>query len=192
MIYVITCDETKSCKIGYSKNPEKRLKHLQTGNPSKLHLTKVIPGEFEDEKQLHSKFKHLSKKGEWFELSNEIEEYFKFKSVNNDYLNITSSFLEIIKMSNDVKLKMFASLVEKYGDDKEFSMTKALKEVIANETGCKARSLDTAFTDLVRKNVIVKIGTQLYKVNPRHVFKGSTTSRNEALKAIIELGCREC
>jgi hypothetical protein len=97
-----------------------------------------------------------------------------------------------MKGSSDVKMKLFAALLERYSQGQEFSMTKSLKEVIANETGCKARSLDSAFTDLVRKNVIVKIGTQLYKVNPRHIFKGSSTSRNQALKAIIELGCREC
>lgn len=113
-------------------------------------------------------------------------------NTKEEFYLMYSSMVLVLKGSSDVKMKLFAALLERYSQGQEFSMTKALKEVIATETGCKARSLDTAFTDLVRKNVIVKIGTQLYKVNPRHVFKGSTTSRNQALKAIIELGCREC
>lgn len=113
-------------------------------------------------------------------------------NTKEEFYLMYSSMVLILKGSSDVKMKMFAALLERYSQGQEFSMSKSLKEVIANETGCKARSLDTAFTDLVRKNVIVKIGKQLYKINPRHIFKGSTTNRNQALKAIIELGCRDC
>lgn len=35
-IYVISCDATTRVKIGYSGNPVKRLKQLQTGAPGKL------------------------------------------------------------------------------------------------------------------------------------------------------------
>jgi len=102
-----------------------------------------------------------------------------------------ASMVLIMKGSSDVKMKLFAALLERYSQGQEFSMSKGLKDVIANETGCKARSLDTAFTELIRKNVIVRIGKQLYKVNPRHVFKGPTSIRNQHLKSIIELGCEE-
>lgn len=89
-------------------------------------------------------------------------------------------------------MKLFASLLERYSQGQEFSMSKSLKEIMANECGCKPRSFDSAFTSLIKDNIIVKINTQLYKVNPRHVFQGSTTNRNQELKAIIELGCKYC
>ena len=98
----------------------------------------------------------------------------------------------ILKGSSDVKMKLFAALLERYSKGQEFSMSKALKIIIAEETGCKPRSFDTAFTWLVRQNIIVKIGPQLYRVNPRHVFQGSSSERNNQLRAILELHCKDC
>ena len=115
-------------------------------------------------------------------LANSKEEFFL----------MYSSMVLILKGSTDVKMKLFAALLERYSQGQEFSMSKALKEVIAKETGCKPRSLDSAFSDLVKNNVIVSIGSRLYKVNPRHVFRGSSSTRNDQLKALIELGCKNC
>lgn len=104
-----------------------------------------------------------------------------------------SSMVLILKSSSDVRMKLFASLLERYSQGQEFSMSKGLKDLIANETGCKSRSLDTAFTKLLDDNVIFKLpNTRLYKINPRHIFQGSSSNRNNALKAIIELGCKDC
>ena len=103
-----------------------------------------------------------------------------------------SSMVLILKGSSDVKMKLFAALLERYSRGQEFSMSKSLKIIIAKETGCKPRSFDTAFSYLVKENIIVKIGAQLYKVNPRHVFQGSSSERNSQLKAVLELHCKEC
>lgn len=103
-----------------------------------------------------------------------------------------SSMVLIMKKSYDVRIKLFASLLERYSQGQEFSMSKSLKDVIARETYCKPRSLDSAFTYLVKNNIIVRIAPMLYRVNPRHVFQGSSSERNAELKAIIELGCKDC
>jgi hypothetical protein len=113
-------------------------------------------------------------------------------NTKEDFYLMYSSMVLILKGSTDVKMKLFAALLERYSQGQEFSMSKGLKEIIASETGCKPRSLDSAFTELVKNNVIVRINTQLYKVNPRHVFRGSTSTRNNELKALIELGCKDC
>ena len=103
-----------------------------------------------------------------------------------------SSMVLIMKKSYDVRIKLFASLLERYSQGQEFSMSKSLKYVIARETDCKSRSLDSAFTYLIKNNIIVKIAPMLYRVNPRHVFQGSSSDRNAELKAIMELGCKDC
>lgn len=113
-------------------------------------------------------------------------------NTKEDFYLMYSSMVLILKASSDVKMKLFASLLERYSRGQEFSMSRGLKEIIAKETDCKARSLDSAFTELVRANIIVKIETQLYKINPRHIFQGSSTNRNNQLRAIIELGCKDC
>lgn len=89
-------------------------------------------------------------------------------------------------------MKLFAALLERYSKGQEFSMSKSLKIVIAEETGCKYRSLDVAFTYLLKERIVVKVASQLYKINPRHVFQGSSHDRNANLKAILELSCKDC
>jgi hypothetical protein len=103
-----------------------------------------------------------------------------------------SSMVLILKGSTDVRMKLFAALLERNASGMEFAMNKSLKEVIALECGCKPRSFDSAFTSLVKDNIIVRVRPHLYKINPRHVFKGHSAARNNSLKAIIELGCKDC
>ena len=76
MIYFIQCNSY--IKIGYtSNNPEARLKGLQTGNPSKLKLLKVIEGSIDTEKELHGIFKDYRAEGEWFKYNSSIKNYIK-------------------------------------------------------------------------------------------------------------------
>lgn len=103
-----------------------------------------------------------------------------------------SSMVIILKSSSDVRMKLFASLLERYSKGVEFGMSADLKKIIASETGCSPRSLDSAMTDLVEKNIIVKLGRSLYRINPRHIFQGSSDNRNRELLAVIELHCPNC
>lgn len=71
-IYVIQEEVSKAFKIGISKNPEARLKQLQTGNSSKLSLIYTTKAEsrFQDELELHKLFEEYKLQGEWFQLNN--------------------------------------------------------------------------------------------------------------------------
>lgn len=81
-MYIIA-DQNNHIKVGISKNPDKRIKQLQTGHPTKLQL--IYVEEFECSRnhllkieelvhrKISEKYKHAS--GEWFEASsNQIEE----------------------------------------------------------------------------------------------------------------------
>lgn len=74
-LYVIQSDVTGALKIGVSKNPNKRLKQLQTGSPYKLKLVGVFKGMAFHEKPLHSRLKpyklsvyYKKTQGEWFDF----------------------------------------------------------------------------------------------------------------------------
>jgi predicted GIY-YIG superfamily endonuclease len=74
-VYVIGGEESP-VKIGFTKNLQKRLGAIQTGNPTpvKVHYTIEFDTEKEmryAEKRLHETLRHLRKKGEWFDLSPE-------------------------------------------------------------------------------------------------------------------------
>lgn len=66
MIYFIQNTVTKAIKIGYSKNPKKRLDSLQTATPDKLTLLGAIQGGLEHETAFHERFAKYALQGEWF------------------------------------------------------------------------------------------------------------------------------
>ena len=70
-IYLIKCETDSQYKIGVSKSPQRRLKQIQTGNPSKVSLITTYQSEiaYKIEKVLQRRFSHLKKEGEWFDLS---------------------------------------------------------------------------------------------------------------------------
>jgi hypothetical protein len=63
-------------KIGYtSKDPEKRVRDLQVGNPFELKLLGTIKGDKETEIRLHFDFRHLNIRGEWFRPGLELVDF---------------------------------------------------------------------------------------------------------------------
>lgn len=66
MIYFIQGDRGGPIKIGCAGNPWQRLATLQTGNPTKLAVVAVIPGDRAEEAALHIRFAASRGQGEWF------------------------------------------------------------------------------------------------------------------------------
>ena len=73
MIYFIICGA--KVKIGFSANPEKRLKNLQTGNAALLSLAATMQGTVEHEKELHKRFEGYNINGEWFSYKGELKAF---------------------------------------------------------------------------------------------------------------------
>jgi len=71
-IYIIG-DTESPYKIGFTKDPEKRLSTLQTGNPKKLTIhykEQINENEVKFiEKQIHKELKRKKISGEWFDIS---------------------------------------------------------------------------------------------------------------------------
>jgi hypothetical protein len=68
MVYFIS--DGQLIKIGYSKNVNKRIKQLSTGNGRKLFLLGTIDGDKNREKEIHKQFK--SSNGEWFTVTDDL------------------------------------------------------------------------------------------------------------------------
>ena len=68
-LYFIQSDRTGMIKIGRSKDPNKRLKQLQTGNANKLRLIASFRGMGWREKFIHEKLNRWSEEGEWFDCN---------------------------------------------------------------------------------------------------------------------------
>lgn len=72
-LYIISASEAGPVKLGFSQDPEKRLRQLQTASPLPLrlfHVEEVEPDRVKiAEKALHRIIGHKRVKGEWFDVS---------------------------------------------------------------------------------------------------------------------------
>jgi hypothetical protein len=88
-LYFIQSDVTGMIKVGRSKNPGKRLKQLQTGNPNRLKLIACFENYGWKEKLIHKRLSSWSEKGEWFNyecvgsIPDDLYEQIDFGSFDN-------------------------------------------------------------------------------------------------------------
>ena len=69
-IYLLQSEVNGLYKIGISKDPNKRVKELQTGSGEIIYLLHEYPSKYarKIEGAFHSSYSHVQKKGEWFDL----------------------------------------------------------------------------------------------------------------------------
>lgn len=70
-VYLIGSPESPLVKIGWSDNPQRRLRNLQTGSPVPLHLLAVFEGGAIVEAELHRRFADKRSHDEWFDLGSD-------------------------------------------------------------------------------------------------------------------------
>jgi hypothetical protein len=64
-------------KIGWTGDLEERKRNIQVNNPTVVEVLKTISGGYPEEQQLHQKFAHLNKLGEWFYAAQELLDFIK-------------------------------------------------------------------------------------------------------------------
>lgn len=77
-IYFIEGEITKRIKIGFSVDPDKRLKELSTGSAEELSLLAAYPGTIAIEKDIHRQLESSRIKGEWFDNTLDVKEIMGF------------------------------------------------------------------------------------------------------------------
>ncbi len=66
-VYCIGPADARVVKLGWSRDPEKRLHELQTGSPVDLRLLAIFPATERIERSLHEVFADCRIRGEWFD-----------------------------------------------------------------------------------------------------------------------------
>lgn len=104
-VYFVTCDTAKHLvKIGRARRPAFRLSCLQIGCPFQLKMIGVTLGGSALEQALHSKFKSLHHRGEWFRRGPEMEPFIdcliEFKP---------PQYKKLPRLPNSVSVKMRAT-----------------------------------------------------------------------------------
>lgn len=123
-------------------------------------------------------------------LNEETKQNEIIAGTKEDFLLIYSGMIGVMKLFTQAQVRVFAYLL-RYADGTRFAVTKALREQMQNEIKINERSIYNTLIQLEDKGLIFK-ANNLYQVNPRYAFKGSSLNRNGALKAIIKLGCKDC
>jgi hypothetical protein len=67
-VYAVAAGATGQVKIGYSTEPRKRVRNLQTAQTEQLQMVYLVPGTTELEAALHCRFQPHHIRGEWFDL----------------------------------------------------------------------------------------------------------------------------
>lgn len=74
-VYFIENPSAQHIKIGWAKDPKKRLASFQTGASTKYNLLGMIPGSRHLEKKLHHDFRELKVRGEWFFATKPLRDF---------------------------------------------------------------------------------------------------------------------
>jgi hypothetical protein len=74
-VYFLRAGKRGPVKIGYAENPWRRLGQLQTIVPEKLIMLAIVPGGREVERHYHSAFSDSHLRGEWFLLTDAMENF---------------------------------------------------------------------------------------------------------------------
>ncbi len=146
-------------------------KHLRTSYTERTTVVDKETGEILSEETRKNKYMAGSKEEFWL---------------------MYSSMVCILKGSKDLRMRLFGALLEDFSSGQTFGMSTYLKESIAKKIDCNPRSLENALTTLVADSIVYRIARNTYRINPRHVFQGSSHERDKSLQAIIELGCEDC
>ena len=79
-VYFIEAIGLGQIRIGFSHEPEKLLSELLSSSPCELRLIGKIPGDEEEQKEIHSMLDDMRFKGEWFFATNKVRELIKKKT----------------------------------------------------------------------------------------------------------------
>ena len=71
-VYFVQAINSGMIKIGFSNNPNRRLRSLATGSAEPLQLLGSFLANPSDEKALHNRFGHLREIGEWFRADHDL------------------------------------------------------------------------------------------------------------------------
>jgi hypothetical protein len=74
-VYFVQAGENGPIKIGFSTDPDRRIKALRTAMSEELIVLKVVKGGRQLEKTLHDRFSEIHRRGEWYEPTTELLEF---------------------------------------------------------------------------------------------------------------------
>jgi hypothetical protein len=72
------------------------------------------------------------------------------------------------------------------------SFTKPMCEMIGQEYNLKYGSIKNAISKLATKQVLIAMGSGMYRINPRYAWKGGSSERKKTMKYVLTIECPTC
>ncbi len=70
-----TAGDIRAVKIGVAGNPRSRVRDLQCGSPTRIHLLAFVQGDERLERKLHATFAPVALRGEWFAKVGKLRDF---------------------------------------------------------------------------------------------------------------------
>lgn len=104
-VYIMQCGDLPRVKIGYSINPERRLRQLiTTGVPDDLRVIATIPGPPALERDYHRQFADYRVRGEWFRYEGEVKQWVEWIAGKADRERELASQRRLADLRNRLKV----------------------------------------------------------------------------------------
>ena len=191
MIYVIYNEANKHIKIGFSNNPEKRLKNLQTANSSKLILLHKQEGELNEEKVIHNELKDHCLVGEWYEYSkvrNLLPTLLKgWVDIEMDYVQVYNNiFQHTVNLKSKYGLQYVLFIMGKCNERNMIPHNDSILQEFCDKFDSKPSigTIRNAITELVKEKIFLKYSSNSYQLNPQIFW---SDGKNERVENILEI-----
>jgi predicted transcriptional regulator len=99
--------------------------------------------------------------------------------------------ISIMLTVNKSEVRIFFFLLE-YSFKNKVDISKKVRLHMAEQTNLNEQTITRVLPSLVAKGLLILHKDGMYQINPRYVYKGSTTDRDNSLKNVIEDGCKNC
>lgn len=124
-------------------------------------------------------------------LDQNIKHHKYLANSKEEFMLIYSSILGIFNKMEQSEIRVFSFLLQ-YADGTKFAVDKSIRIEIAGVTDLSERTVYNTIKVLESKHLIFKLPSGAYQINPRYAFRGSSSERNQALQAMLELHCKTC
>lgn len=124
-------------------------------------------------------------------LDQNVKHHKYLANSKEEFMLIYSSILGIFNKMEQSEIRVFSFLLQ-YADGTKFAVDKSIRIEIAGVTDLSERTVYNTIKVLESKHLIFKLPSGAYQINPRYAYKGSTSDRNQALQAVLELHCKDC
>lgn len=121
----------------------------------------------------------------------QVQEHKYLANNKEEFFMGYSALIGVFMQMNQAEIRIFGYCL-RFAKGVKFDISKKMRLSMSAEIDINERTIHNTLPTLLEKKLLFVHEDGLYQINPRYAYQGSTSERNHALKAVLELHCREC